>query len=144
MRSIDFLMQSGRAVIYPVYKGTYERTRDAGSGPLAYRDLMIQRSKDVVRSLDYLATRNDIDSTRVAYYGISAGAWSGVVFTAIEPRFKASVLLGGGLETFQMAPEVDVWNFAPRVRVPTLMVNAKADFGYPIETSQLPLFRAIG
>ena len=25
-----------------------------------------------------------------------------------------------------------------------LMVNAKADFGYPIETSQLPLLRALG
>jgi hypothetical protein len=24
------------------------------------------------------------------------------------------------------------------------MVNAKADFGYPVETSQLPLFRALG
>ena len=39
---------------------------------------------------------------------------------------------------------MDIWNFAPRVHVPTLMVNAKADFGYPIETSQLPLFRALG
>jgi len=54
------------------------------------------------------------------------------------------VLLGGGLETFQALPEVDIWNFAPRVLVPTLMVNARADFGYPIETAQLPLFRALG
>ena len=54
------------------------------------------------------------------------------------------MILGGGLETFPFPPEVDVWNFAPRVRVPTLMVNAKADFGYPIETSQRPLFDAIG
>jgi dienelactone hydrolase len=144
MQSIDFLMQSGRALIYPVYKGTYERPRDAGSGPLAFRDLMIQREKDLSRSVDYLTTRQDIDAARLAYYGVSAGAWSGVVFTAIESRFKASVLLGGGLETYQMAPEADIWNFAPRVRVPTLMVNAKADFGYPIETSQLPLFRALG
>ena len=144
MQSIDFLMQSGRALLYPVYKGTYERPRDPGSGPLAVRDLVIQRSKDLGRSLDYLATRPDVDATRLAYYGISAGAYSGVIFTALEPRFKASVILGGGLETFPFPPEVDVWNFAPRVRVPTLMVNAKADFGYPIETSQRPLFDAIG
>jgi dienelactone hydrolase len=144
MVTIDFLIQSGRAVIYPVYKGTFERSRDPGSGPTAFRDLMIQRSKDAGRALDYLAGRRDLDAARIGYYGISAGAEAGVIFTAIEPRFKASVLLGGGLETAQVPPEVDAWNFAPRVHVPTLMVNAKSDFGYPIETSQLPLFHALG
>ena len=144
MLTVDFLIQSGRAVIYPVYKGTYERPRDAGSGPIASRDLMIQRSKDAGRSLDYLATRGDIDRTRLGYYGISLGAWAGVIFTAIDPRLTASVLLGGGLEVTPVPPEADVWNFAPRVRVPTLMLNAKSDFGYPIESSQLPLFRALG
>ena len=41
-------------------------------------------------------------------------------------------------------PEIDPFNFAPRVRVPTLMINGRTDFHYPMETSQLPLFRLLG
>ena len=65
--------------------------------------------------------------------------------TAIEPRVKASVLFGSGLPTtFRSSAEIDPFNFAPRVRVPTLMVNGRSDFMYPVEQSQLPLFRLLG
>jgi hypothetical protein len=33
-------------------------------------------------------------------------------------------------------PEVDEINFAPRVKVPTLMVNGRCDHFFPLETSQ--------
>ena len=34
MQFIDYVIQSGRAVLYPVYKGTYERADGTkGSGP---------------------------------------------------------------------------------------------------------------
>ena len=46
--------------------------------------------------------------------------------------------------TSGMPPEVDGLNFAPRVRVPVLMVNGRYDFGAPFETNQLPLFRLLG
>jgi alpha-beta hydrolase superfamily lysophospholipase len=39
---------------------------------------------------------------------------------------------------------VDPFNFAPRVRIPTLMVNGRSDFTYPVQSSQLPLFRLLG
>ena len=42
------------------------------------------------------------------------------------------------------SPEVDALNFAPRIRVPTLMVNGRSDFGFPYKTSQLPLFHLLG
>ena len=32
----------------------------------------------------------------------------------------------------------------PRVKVPVLMLNGKYDFTFPEETSQLPLFNALG
>jgi pimeloyl-ACP methyl ester carboxylesterase len=41
-------------------------------------------------------------------------------------------------------PETEMLNFAPRIRVPTLMVNGRSDYAYPYETSQLPLFRLLG
>jgi hypothetical protein len=66
----DFLIKGGRAVLFPVYKGTYERmTADAVAGPSTDHDETIQRSKDLRRSLDYLETRTDIDHSRLAFYG---------------------------------------------------------------------------
>jgi pimeloyl-ACP methyl ester carboxylesterase len=67
-----------------------------------------------------------------------------VVFTALEPRFRASVLLAGGLSSIDLPGEIDGFNFAPRVRVPTLMVNGRDDFEEPLEAIQKPLFQALG
>jgi eukaryotic-like serine/threonine-protein kinase len=44
-RSLLFIMRSGRALLNPVYKGTYERLGDRPAGPNAQRELMIQRSQ---------------------------------------------------------------------------------------------------
>ena len=38
-------------------------------------------------------------------------------------------------------PEVDAFNFAPRIKVPVLLLNGRFDFFYPIDSSQLPMFR---
>jgi pimeloyl-ACP methyl ester carboxylesterase len=45
---------------------------------------------------------------------------------------------------FRFPPETDALNFAPRIRVPTLMVNGRSDFTYPYDTSQRPLFGLLG
>jgi dienelactone hydrolase len=144
LSGIDFLMKSGRAVLFPIYKGTYERGPVAVTGAAAWRDLTVQRSRDLGRAVDYLTTRPDVDVARIGYYGMSLGAWLGVVFTAIEPRFGASVLLSGGMTPTRRLPEYDLLNFAPRVKVPTLMVNGRDDFAFPLETAQRPLFRLLG
>jgi pimeloyl-ACP methyl ester carboxylesterase len=68
----------------------------------------------------------------------------GNVYMALEPRFKASVLLSGGFDYLEVAGEVDPFNFAPRVRTPTLMVNGREDFRFPLEVSQEPMFRSLG
>ena len=41
-------------------------------------------------------------------------------------------------------PEVDAVNFAPRARIPVLMLNGRYDYAFPLETSQIPLFRLLG
>ena len=139
----EFIIRSGRALVFPVYKGTYER-RVVLSGVNARRELATQRGKDVQRVLDYIESRKDLDSSRVGYFGISLGSYFGVIAAAVEPRIKATAFLAGGLANGRVPPEVDALNFAPRVRVPTLMVNGNRDFSYPLETSQLPLFRFLG
>jgi len=144
----DFVIRSGRAVLHPIYKSTYERRlKEEPTWPSrAYRDLDIQLAQDVWRSLDYLETRSDIDKHKLAYYGFSWGANMGLRVTALDNRFKASILMAGGLDSNDPAgmPEVDDLNFAPRVRTPTLMLGGRDDFRFPLELSQKPMFRLLG
>ena len=141
----DFLPRTGRALLYPIYKDTYERRVASGSGgPNVERDLMIQRSKDLGRSIDYLETRKDIDRERLAFYGYSWGAAEGPILTAVEKRLKTSVLLAGGLYLGELPPEVNPLNFAPRAKIPVLMLNGRNDYIFSLESSQVPLFRLLG
>jgi dienelactone hydrolase len=145
---IDFVVQSGRAVLYPVYKGTFERGDALNSDIPAptgfYRDHVVAWSKDLGRSIDYLETREDIDSGRLAYYGASWGAAMGMLLPALEPRLKANVMLLGGFYLQRTLPEADQINFVSRVTIPTLMLNGRYDFFLPIDTAQVPAFQLLG
>ena len=143
LTTVDFIMRSGRALVFPVYKGTYERSTDM-VGINARRDVAIASGKDFGRVIELIDSRPDLDHDRIGFYGDSRGAYYGVIVTALEPRVKASVLLGAGLPAVALPPEIDPINFAPRVRVPTLMVAGRSDFLAPVETAQVPLFRLLG
>ena len=94
--------------------------------------------------MDYLESRSDIQSGRLAYYGISAGGTYGPLFLALEPRLKTGILVSGGLFSDKQPAEIDILNFAPRVRVPVLMLNGRYDFDTPSATLQQPMFRWLG
>jgi len=142
---VDFVLRSGRAVLMPIYKGIYDRRLDRlPQGPNGWRDLRIQQMKDLQRSVDYVATRQDLDSSRLAYFGVSIGARLGPIALAIEPRFAAAVLWSGGFPQNAGLPASDPINFAPRVRTPVLMTNGRDDFTFPLKTSQEPMFRWLG
>jgi len=138
----DAIIRSGRAFVFPVYKGTFERSSPTDLGPQAERELAIAWSRDLGRAIDYLETRSDVDRERIAFYGVSVGADVGVILSALEPRLKASVLQGAGVE-IEPTPEIDTFNYAPRVRLPTLMLNGRYDFEIPFEM-QRPLFELLG
>ena len=143
--NLDFLMKSGRAVMFPLYKGTYERiTHHTTPGSNEERDETIQRSKDLRRSLDYLETRSDIDHERLAFYGYSWGGIEGPITLAFESRFKTAVLADGGCQSDKTLPEDDPINFAPHIKIPVLMINGRYDFSIPFETCQQPFFRLLG
>ncbi|HJS74140.1 MAG TPA: SUMF1/EgtB/PvdO family nonheme iron enzyme, partial [Vicinamibacteria bacterium] len=111
----DFIPQSGRVLVYPIYKGMYERFLPFSRAPNEFRDRMVYWSKDLCRTLDYLERREDISREKIAYYGFSAGALYGPIFSAIDSRFRASVLLAGGLHPIMTKrPETDLVSFAPR------------------------------
>jgi len=137
-------MRSGRALLHPVYQGTYERPRERAAGPNAQRELIIQRSQDLGRSIDYLETRKDIDGTKLAYYGYSLGCYDGVVMVPMEPRLRAAVLVHCGIHGVRQADGTDLLDFAPRLKAPVLLIEGREDFQSPYTTSQLPLFRLLG
>jgi formylglycine-generating enzyme required for sulfatase activity/dienelactone hydrolase/predicted Ser/Thr protein kinase len=139
----EFVMRSGRAVLFPIYKGTYERQVE-GSGPNTERDASIQAVKDASRSVDYLESRTDIDRARIAYYGLSWGGNRGPRMCATETRFKTCVLLAGGFPESPLPPETDDINFAPRAHQPLLMLNGRYDFDQSTEHQAKPMFRFWG
>ena len=147
LESFDFIIKSGRAVIFPVYKGTFDRWDNFTSWPKTssfFRDHVIYFSKDLGRSIDYLETRPDIDHTKLAYEGVSWGAAMGALFPAVEDRLKVLVLVSPGFFLYQRKPEVDQLNFAPRVSAPVLMLNGRFDSFFPVGSSQEPMFRLLG
>jgi tRNA A-37 threonylcarbamoyl transferase component Bud32/dienelactone hydrolase len=148
VRSFDFMLKSGRAVIMPIYKSTFERgdgyETDITDQTIAYRDHVIMWAKDFRRSVDYLATRADVDTSRLAYYGISWGGHMGGIIPAVEPRVRSVILYVAGLGRTHGLPEVESLNFLPRVTQPVLMLNGRFDHYFPVETSQKPFFRMLG
>ncbi len=143
-----FLLKSGRALLYPVYKSTFERgdglASDYPDETSNWKDHVVMWGKDLRRSIDYLETRPDVDAARLAYMGYSWGAAMGPIMMAVEPRFKAGIVVVAGLNFQHSLPEVDEVHYAPRVKIPVLMLNGKYDFFFPYETSQRPLLRAAG
>jgi serine/threonine protein kinase/dienelactone hydrolase len=142
----DFIVQSGRAVLYPIYYNTYERTvKDMLPGTAAETtESIAQRYKDMARSIDYLETRTDFDVGKLAYLGVSMGAAEGVIYAELEDRIKTAVFLDGGFFLDQVKPGRDQVDFAPRLKKPILMVNGRYDFTFSLDKAQEPLFRMLG
>ncbi|MEA2164987.1 MAG: hypothetical protein QOK37_3114 [Thermoanaerobaculia bacterium] len=143
----DYVMRD-RAFLFPVYKGTFERNdalkSDTPDNTPFYRDHMIAWYRDMARSIDYLETRKDIDTTKLAYLGLSWGAERGPVLVALEHRFRAAIFIGGGFDSKKAFPETDQVNFAPRVTIPVLMLNGRYDPFFPELTSQNTMFDLLG
>jgi len=144
----DFLLKSGRAVVLPIYKGTYERGTDLDSDypeeTQFYKEHVIMWAKDLGRTIDYLESREDLDTSGLAYIGLSWGGAMGAIMPAVESRIRCNVLVVAGFCFQRALPEVDQLTYAPRVTQPTVMINGEFDFFFPIETSQKPLHDLLG
>lgn len=149
---VDFILKNGRAVLYPVYIGTFERREGLdpilteGNQTHEYTDWLIKWVKDFKRSVDYLQTRSDIDTNKLGYYGASWGGMLGGIIPAVEDRLKLSILYAGG---FDLAlggafPEADPFNYVSKIKIPVLMLNGKFDSFFPYETTVLPFFNLLG
>jgi pimeloyl-ACP methyl ester carboxylesterase len=133
-----------------VFKGSAERAFGAGWEPPApptvrFRDLMVLHGTEMRRAVDYLETRDDIDKRRIAYVALSWGAGSRLPLAAVDDRFRAVVLIGGGIDerlqpTLAAASNI---NFAPHIRPPKLLLNGADDEEHPWQTRGLPLWNLL-
>jgi len=142
----DYIVQSGRAVMYPIYEDTYERRiKYSLPGGAQNVNLTTDWYKDAARSMDYLNTRSDIDSSRVGYLGVSMGSAYGVIYTTLlQDRLKAAIFLDGGYFLQPTPPGGDQADFAPRMKKPVLMVNGRYDYTFPVDKAQDPMFQMLG
>lgn len=146
-RSLAPHVRAGRAVFAVVFDGMIERPYAASfqrpaPGSVAFRDLMVRHATELRMGVDYLVTRTDIDTTRLAYYGQSWGAGSRLVFAGVDDRWRALVLVGAGIdERIQPTlPEASNYNFAAHLRQPKLVVNGRLDEEHPWATRAKPLW----
>jgi dienelactone hydrolase len=143
LKFFDYIVQSGRAVMYPVYQGTYERNK-VPTFPFRV-EVATEQFKDLARSIDYLKTRNDIDTNKLAYLGVSMGSADGVIYsTLLQDRLRTAIFLDGGFFLMSPHPGVDQVDYAPRLKIPVLMVNGRYDFSFSLEKAQNPLFAMLG
>jgi dienelactone hydrolase len=72
----------------------------AGSALLLGETMIAWRTHDVMRTVDWIETRDELDSNRVGCMGISGGGTITTFASALEPRIKAA-LISGYLNTFK-------------------------------------------
>ena len=72
----------------------------AGTALLLGQTMIGWRVYDVMRTIDYIATRKELDANRVGCVGISGGGTCTLFSTALEPRIKAA-FVSGYLNTFR-------------------------------------------
>jgi dienelactone hydrolase len=155
-RNLSHLVRNGRSVVFPIYKGTFER-KLTGSDAIGFiqmaetrveqafqmAEIRIQQVKDFRRSVDYLETRPDIDIKKLAYMGNSWGGRMAPIVLAVEDRLKIGIITIGGLET-GWRPEVNGSSYVRRVKIPVLLLSGRYDMAFPYETSSRPLFDLLG
>jgi dienelactone hydrolase len=146
---LSFLVRNGRAVVYPVYQGTFERhgdeypARHADHSSHAYSDYLVELVKDFRRTIDYLETREDIDTGKLAFYGMSWGATLGTIIPAVEERLSTAIILAGGVINAGR-PEANSLNYVSRIKLPYLMLVGRYDSILGHEAAAKPLFDLLG
>ena len=134
---MDILSREGWCVLVADFYGFGERKKAGqvpswGAGPYTGRDMNIQSVTDQRRGIDFLFSRPEVDTTKVALMGGSMGGYFGTLVAGLESRFTTVVLTVTGAWPGKATDDASArfshtLNFAPRVSAPILMVNATGD-----------------
>lgn len=146
LHHVEPFLRSGRALVYPIYAGTFERRMPTATGPIGWREVLVRQIKDLRRTIDYLESRDDIDTKRLLLHGLSYGGYRAPYALAVEDRFATAIVASAGLVSTEgrIPEDVQLQDYLPRVTLPILVVNGRDDFNFPHEDSQKPFFELIG
>ena len=111
-----------RGFIAVAIDGRYHGQRSShGTGSAEYQDAIFRAWRDqkerpfffdtvwdVMRLIDYLQTREDVDPSRIGLYGISKGGIETYLASAVDPRITVAIPCLG-LESFKWAIDHDAW-----------------------------------
>jgi dienelactone hydrolase len=118
----------------------------AGRGSAEYQDAILRTFRgggehpfyfdtvwDVMRLIDYLQTRDDVDPARIGLYGVSKGGIETYLSAAVDPRIDVAVPCIG-LESFKWALDNNDWQ--GRIgTIPDAFAVAARDSGIATPTS---------
>ena len=112
---------------------TYENDYQGAKDPVKYsswaRDLYLKLTIENRRGIDYLSTRKEVDTTRIASLGLSLGGLGTFYLAALEPRLKVGV--AGVTPMMIQSPVLYIENFAKRVNCKSfLMLMGNQDIAY--------------
>lgn len=142
-KRIAALMEAlvARGVVAVAIDGRYHGERaQPGAGAEEYVSAMLRAYRgdkefpflydtvwDVMRLIDYLAMREDVDAARIGLTGISKGGMETYLAAAADPRVAAAVPIIG-VQSFRWALDRDAWQ--PRVETFQAAIDgAAADAG---------------
>ena len=145
-----FVVNSGRALVMPIWAGGYERywptPPDRTAAIDRERRLSMLWQQDMSTAIDYIESRPDLDAQHIGFFGVSRGAsFAGALNLALEPRIRAATLAAGGFWIHgPVHPMIDLINYAPRITLPVLMLSGRYDHIYPYEQSQKRTLELLG
>ena len=134
-----------------------EHTAPGRTPPLPWARLThaTQIAVDLMRAVDFLVTRPEINSEQIGFVGFDNGAFGGVRCVALDLRIRTAVFCNGGA-AFPLPAGVDAadWGtvsalidpryFAPRIAPrPVLMINSRRE-DMMVSDQVRALFDAVG
>lgn len=145
---LDFILKSGRALVVVAIDGSFDRhwpseRRATMSAADRFRTRLRHSRQDLGRTIDYLASRKDIDIASLAWFGDSYGGIWMIPILAVEKRFRTAVLIRSGVGLADVPQAEQPYNYAPRITQPVLLLNGRWDI-YVNPASQQRLFELLG
>ena len=112
---------AGQGFVAIAIDGRYHGERQTGTGSTQYVEAMLHTYRtgqghpflydtvwDLMRLIDYLATRPDVDATRIGVMGFSKGGMETYLATAVDPRIAVAVPMIG-VQSFAWALDNNLW-----------------------------------
>ncbi|MGH9721868.1 MAG: alpha/beta hydrolase family protein [Bryobacteraceae bacterium] len=138
---------AGRGMLAVAIDGRYhgERTK-AGKGAVEYNEAILRAFHtgdehpflydtvwDLMRLIDYLETRSDVDAARIGLIGFSKGGMETYLAAAVDPRIRVAVPCIG-VQSFRWALDHDAWKSRVGTFQAAMNASAKASGVEQVDT----------